>query len=249
MGIGYVRFLMSDVVYAVEFFEGLGLVSEDEGGSICMRPRGGDCIIYIESKGELPREGNYVYHVAITLSSRSHLATLARLVDIEGVADHLVSESIYVEGPGGVGLEFYVDKLRDQWVVNDDGTIAMDVAPLDLAGLLRKPMVGNPMDGARIGHVHLRVSNVDVGKEFYSSLGLRITSKYMGAIFMALGDYHHHLTSNNWPVPAPRRGNGLLGFSIDYPDRETINKVMRSAGLTNNVVRDPYGFTVELRAP
>jgi len=234
MVIGYVRLLMEDPHGAVEFFEGLGFMSSGED-PVCIRPRDGDCIIYIERKGELPPRDNYIYHVAIVLGSRRQLATLARRVRIEGAADHLVSESIYVRGPGGVGLEFYVDKPRSEWIINDDGTVAMDTRPLDLEGLLEEPDVENPVDGARIGHIHLRVSRVSVGVDFYESLGFRVTGRYMGAVFMALGDYHHHIALNNWPVPGPRRGNGLLGFSIDHGDT------------TGTTIRDPYGFEITLR--
>jgi catechol 2,3-dioxygenase len=250
MAIGYVKLLMREPEEAIGFFEELGLVSEEQGGAPCLRPRGGECIIYIVDRGELPTRGNYVYHVAINLASRNHLAGLMGRLRVEGAADHLVSESLYATGPGGVGLEFYVDKPRDEWIVSGDGTYIMDVRPLDIESILREPPADNPMDGSRVGHVHLRVSRVDVGREFYSFLGLRITGKYMGAVFMALGDYHHHIALNNWPVPAPAPGFGLIGFSIDYPDMGSLMHAAEKLGVEPRdgvIVKDPYGFNVELR--
>jgi catechol 2,3-dioxygenase len=41
-------------------------------------------------------------------------------------------------------------------------------------------------------------------------LGFKTTGYWMGAIFMACGDYHHHIAFNNWPLPQPKEGTGLL---------------------------------------
>jgi catechol 2,3-dioxygenase len=63
-----------------------------------------------------------------------------RLVDkgwpISGVADHGVSEAIYLADPDGNGIELYRDRPRDEWPRSGDGSLKMVSEPLDLKGLL-----------------------------------------------------------------------------------------------------------------
>ncbi len=75
--------------------------------------------------------------------SRLELAkALQKLVDadypIDGVADHGVSEAIYMRDPDNNGIELYVDRPREEWQYNQDGTIAMVTEPLDLKNLLQE---------------------------------------------------------------------------------------------------------------
>jgi len=84
-----------------------------------------------------------LFHVAIRYPTRRALAdALRRLgdagVELEGVADHGVSEAIYLRDPDDNGVELYRDRPRDQWPRNPDGSpgVAMYTAPLDLRDLL-----------------------------------------------------------------------------------------------------------------
>lgn len=84
-----------------------------------------------------------LYHAAILYPSRLELAkALQKLVDadypIDGVADHGVSEAIYMRDPDNNGIELYVDRPREEWQYNQDGTIAMVTEPLDLKNLLQE---------------------------------------------------------------------------------------------------------------
>lgn len=85
----------------------------------------------------------------------------------------------------------------------------------------------------RIGHVHLKVSNLERALGFYRDvLGFRLTQRYgPGAAFLAAGDYHHHLGLNVWesrggPPPAPGT-TGLFHLAILYPTRATLADALR----------------------
>src|SRR5580698_2523521 len=93
------------------------------------------------------------------------------------------------------------------------------------------PYVADP--GARIGHVHLKVANLERALEFYSGiLGLEITQRYGdGAVFLSAGGYHHHIALNTWESlggsPPPSRSTGLYHTAILYPTRAALAVALR----------------------
>ena len=85
----------------------------------------------------------------------------------------------------------------------------------------------------RIGHVHLKVSNLDRALAFYSGvLGLQVTQR-MGnsAAFISAGGYHHHIGLNTWESlgasPPPARSTGLYHLAILYPTRPQLADALR----------------------
>jgi catechol 2,3-dioxygenase len=82
--------------------------------------------------------------------------------------------------------------------------------------------------GARIGHVHLKVSNLDKALDFYVGLlGFDISQRYgKDAVFISAGGYHHHIGLNTWfsknAPPAPQRSAGLFHTAILYPTRRDL---------------------------
>ena len=80
----------------------------------------------------------------------------------------------------------------------------------------------------RIGHVHLKVSNLDQALDFYCGLlGFELMMKYgTEAAFISAGGYHHHIGLNTWESkdapPAPRRAPGLYHTAILYPTRKDL---------------------------
>ncbi len=88
---------------------------------------------------------------------------------------------------------------------------------------------GGPIDpGARIGHVHLKVSDLDRALEFYVGvLGFRLMQRLgPDAAFVSAGDYHHHIGLNTWgsrggSPPAPGT-TGLFHLAILYPTRRGL---------------------------
>jgi catechol 2,3-dioxygenase len=85
----------------------------------------------------------------------------------------------------------------------------------------------------RIGHVHLKVANLERSLKFYAGvLGLEVTMK-MGdsAAFLSAGGYHHHIALNTWeslggPQPAPGT-TGLYHTAIVYPTRAVLAGALR----------------------
>ncbi len=93
---------------------------------------------------------------------------------------------------------------------------------------------------ARVGHVHLRVSDLDRSIAFYSDiLGFKLTQRYgTGAAFLAAGDYHHHIGLNTWEslgaTPPPAGHTGLYHSAFLYPDRQSLAEVLarvKAAGI------------------
>ena len=196
----------------------------------------------VASASRATRRAAGLYHAAFLFPTRAALGqTLLRLrsegVALDGASDHRVSEAIYLRDPEGNGLELYADRPREQWP-RQDGQIVMATEPLDLAVRLEEAQragawTGIP-PGTRLGHVHLRVSDLDRAEEFYHGvLGFDVTTRdYPGALFFSAGGYHHHLGVNIWggtrPVPAPG-GPGLRYFTVALPDREVLADIVRRA--------------------
>lgn len=80
----------------------------------------------------------------------------------------------------------------------------------------------------RIGHVHLKVANLERALEFYCGLlGFELITTYgQDAAFISAGGYHHHIGLNTWysknAPPAPLRSAGLFHTAILYPTRKDL---------------------------
>jgi len=80
----------------------------------------------------------------------------------------------------------------------------------------------------RIGHVHLKVADLQRALEFYVGvLGMELQAYYgEDAAFVSAGGYHHHIGLNTWMSkdgsPPPARSTGLFHVAILYPDRATL---------------------------
>jgi catechol 2,3-dioxygenase len=87
--------------------------------------------------------------------------------------------------------------------------------------------------GASIGHVHLKVANLDRAVAFYSSvLGFEVTQRYgRNAAFLSAGGYHHHIGLNTWESlggpPPPPGTTGLYHVAILYPKRADLADATR----------------------
>jgi catechol 2,3-dioxygenase len=84
-----------------------------------------------------------LYHLAILYPTRGELADgLRRLVkagvELDGAADHGVSEALYLRDPDGNGVELYWDRPMEAWPRTAEGELAMYTRALDLEGLLRE---------------------------------------------------------------------------------------------------------------
>jgi len=95
----------------------------------------------------------------------------------------------------------------------------------------------------RIGHVHLKVSNLERALEFYRDLlGFELTIMYGNqAAFLSAGGYHHHIGLNTWhskgAPPAPVNGVGLYHTAVVYPTRKDL------AAILNRLLKANYPLT------
>lgn len=84
-----------------------------------------------------------------------------------------------------------------------------------------------------IGHVHLKVADLERAVGFYRDvLGFEVTQRYgRGAAFLSAGGYHHHIGLNVWESrggdPPPTGATGLYHFAIRYPDRASLADALR----------------------
>ncbi len=195
-----------------------------------------------------------LYHTAFLLPGRSALGSwLAHArsmgVTLDGAADHLVSEAVYLADPEGNGVEIYADRPSStwSWTASPAGPqIAMANDRLDIPGLIA--VAGQPWAGApphtTIGHVHLQVGEIAAAIPFYTrQLGMDVTARRPGAAFLSSGGYHHHLAVNTWnsggaPVRDPRRA-GLVSVTLAAADETAVAGLARNDGAPG--LRDPWG--------
>jgi catechol 2,3-dioxygenase len=117
-----------------------------------------------------------------------------------------------------------------------------------------------------IGHVHLKVSDIERALGFYRDvLGFEVTQRYGDeAAFLSAGGYHHHIGLNTWESrggpPPPPGTTGLFHFAIRYPDRAALGDALRRLaeagipvggaadhGVSEAIyLRDPDGNGIEL---
>ncbi len=148
--IGHVHLKVADIDRALGFYCGvLGFELQQKFGEQAAFISAGGYHHHIglntwESKGgQPPAPGTTgLYHTAILYPTRIDLANAFKRVlgaglELDGAADHGVSEALYLRDPDQNGVELYWDKSEDQWPRNADGSLAMNNARLDLNNLLQ----------------------------------------------------------------------------------------------------------------
>ncbi|MDG6906678.1 MAG: VOC family protein [Nitrososphaerota archaeon] len=223
---------------------------------------------------ETPHDFAGLYHFAILVPDRKSLAQAYSGIErsqvrFDGFGDHLVSESLYLHDPERNGIEIYRDRPQTEWIY-EDGKVRMDTLPLDLDGILRElsPEERGTSEvfpsGARIGHMHLRVTDLERSASFYhEKLGFNVTADWssMGAMFLSAGGYHHHIGLNTWHSLGGRRHEtgeaGLDSFTIEIPsDHSPMNELESSLGSAVEkklsekelLVSDPDGIKIMIRS-
>jgi len=92
--------------------------------------------------------------------------------------------------------------------------------------------MGEQQAQIRIGHIHLKVSDLERSVQFYrDALGFEVMQLWPGAAFLSFGGYHHHLGLNTWEsqggTPPPAGSTGLFHFAILYPTRRELAGALR----------------------
>jgi catechol 2,3-dioxygenase len=174
-----------------------------------------------------------LFHFAILTPDRKSLAVTFVYLENQGVkfkgfADHLVSESLYLQDPEDNGIEIYCGRPREEWQFDKNGHVQMDTIALNLESLLSElDHVDDDMvtrnsssqlrpfpSGGTIGHIHLKVTNLATSTNFYREiLGFDLMQSMQGASFLSIEGYHHRLALNTW---LSRGGISLKGTEAGF---------------------------------
>jgi len=148
--LGHVHLKVADLDRALAFWHGvLGFaVTQRMGRQAAFLSAGGyhhhiGLNTWESAGGPPPPHATGLYHAAVLYPTRAALAdalrrVLAAGIELDGAADHGVSEALYLRDPDQNGVELYWDRPADQWPRAADGSLAMFTHSLDLAGLLKE---------------------------------------------------------------------------------------------------------------
>lgn len=250
----------------------LGLAVLERSAASAVLGAGGVKLLVLEACPDAANEARTaagLYHTAFLMPTRKDLArwlvgAAIHRVPLSGFADHLVSESVYLDDPEGNGIEVYADRDPSQWKWSD-GSVAMATDQLDIDNLValtntKVSDYAHAPDGLRIGHLHLRVGDLAKADSFYrGTLGFDPTRARNGAAFLSSGRYHHHLGLNVWQsAGAGRRDDaatGLAWFSLEIEKADLFaarEERLRQTGVAVATVAngieaaDPWGTRVRL---
>lgn len=269
---GTVALTVADLERSVAYYRraiGLDVLREADRG-VVLGVTGTELLELAEIPDARPADGySGLFHFALLVPERRDLASwLAHAarerVEMTGASDHFVSEALYLRDPDHHGIEIYWDRPRESW----EGQVQrMGSWPLDLRDVLSEigdpasaPWEGMP-SGTVMGHVHLRVADVEQASRFYQEVVGFEEMARLGpqAAFLAAGGYHHHLGANAWEsrgAPAAPEGYATLAFAtIEVPDeteRDAVAERARAAGMPVEerdgvtLIRDPSGNALRI---
>ncbi|MBW7955688.1 VOC family protein [Patescibacteria group bacterium] len=263
---GVVELNVADLAAQQKYYQelvGLEVLSEDSSSvTLGFRDR---AVIRLVASPQLPPQvqgSAGLYHSAIVFSSRATLAqAVQRILErapqyYSGTSDHVVSEAFYFVDPEGNGVELYYDKDPASWRWRG-GSVEMGSEYIDPEQYIKTYANTSAGEEKKMGHVHLKVGDIEQAKSFYESvLGLAVTSQMPTALFMSDGKYHHYLGMNVWE--SPRAGMrtpslGLKSFEIFVPDAERLTELkarLTAASISFTEtdkkveVEDPWGTVV-----
>jgi catechol 2,3-dioxygenase len=247
--VGSVRLLVGDLPRSIDYYERvIGLRAlEHTASHASLGPADGPALVQLETRPGITRarRGAFgLFHFALLLPDRASLGRFAaHLADLgvrAGMADHLVSEALYLTDPNGLGIEVYADRPRDTWR-HRDRELAMATDPLDVDDLIQagsdRRWDGFPA-GSVMGHIHLHVGDLAEARAYYGDgIGFDTTVwSYPGALFFSAGGYHHHLATNTWsagPAPQPDESR-LVAWQLRLP------AAADAAAVAGNISRAGY---------
>ncbi len=271
--IGAITIGVADLESQASFYQDvIGLQIQDRSLAEVQLGIGGYPLLKLISRpnGKMYPTSTGLFHFAILLPTRAYLGQwlqhLLQLgLDLEGAADHLVSEALYLRDPEGNGIEIYRDRPRDTWTYAD-GFIKMATLPLNYESLLKeadkRDFTGLP-DNTYMGHIHLQVNNLNSNLRFYRDIvGLDVKAQLPGAGFLSAGGYHHHIGLNTWrsqnALPPPSDALGLIRYELILPGEgkrdqllERLNELKVTVNDHNSSpsIVDPAGNTLVIAAP
>jgi catechol 2,3-dioxygenase len=257
---GPVRLSVADLGRSLDYYRrSIGLeVLDERDGEARLGTGNTELLHLVEERGARPADGySGLFHFALLVPERADLAewlahAMQSGVQLTGASDHFVSEALYLRDPDHHGIEIYADRPRELWEGQAD---RIGTWPLDLDDLLGARPGEERSDyrrlptGTTMGHVHLRVSDVEETVSFYRDVvGFDLMAQLGSqAAFLSAGGYHHHLGGNTWEsagaVQAPPGTARLLEYTIVLPaepDRAALERRL-------DELRDPSGNVFALQ--
>lgn len=269
--IGYVVLKVKELESMVDFYVttlGLEIKSQDEFQVVLGAKNDEKTLLILTElmteNIETSLHATGLYHMAFLLPKRADLGDmLLHLLQVkyplQGASDHGYSEALYLSDPEGNGIEIYRDKPKEEWTIHPDGRIDGITIEMDVEGVVNaatRKWTGM-VPGTTMGHVHLKVSELEKTKWFYEQVvGMDVKAELPGAIFIAANGYHHHIGTNIWGggsqlVPMKDNQIGLAYYTIVLPDAEAlaelINRFTESQSVFEHknkqvIAKDPNGI-------
>lgn len=236
--IGYVSLNTGNLEQSIGFYHsiaGFSILKRYGKSAILGTPENRPLLILTEIEHATKRAKNEtgLDHFAILVPTRQELSKHFRVVvdnnyPISMIADHMVNESFYIYDPDGNLIEFTRDLTPEELI----GHIPLHSTELaNILFTLKGPLQTHTISpNTRIGHVLLRVTDLEESEKFYTrSIGLKVSMRMQGAVFVAAGDYHHHVGFHVWETlkgKAPTKSAvGLRYFTIQVPSYESFSKI------------------------
>lgn len=269
----HVEIKVSDLARSLNYYENtIGLfVIKTEGNFAYLGAKNSDTpLLILEEVANAtarPRGTTGLYHFALLLPERKHLANILRFFAQHnvrlGASDHHVSEALYLNDPDGNGIEIYVDRPEEQWQWDGD-TIYMTTEPLNAQHVMTAEegtWQGMPV-GTVMGHAHLNVASIADSEKFYTeALLFDVVTRYgPSALFISTGKYHHHIGLNTWESqggsPAPASSVGLIAITlqlVDEAQQQLLLERLAAYGAAVTLVehgfdtQDPAGNIIRFR--
>lgn len=269
--IGYVVLKVKELEKMVDFYVttlGLEIKSQDENKVVLGARNDQKTLLIltelIDEKIESSAHATGLYHMAFLLPTRADLGDmLLHLLQVkyplQGASDHGYSEALYLADPEGNGIEIYRDKPKEEWTIHPDGRIDGITIEMDVEGVVNaasRKWTGM-VAGTVMGHVHLKVSDLEKTKWFYEQVvGMDVKAELPGALFIAANGYHHHIGANIWGggsqlLPMKDNQIGLSHYTIVLPDEAALTDVVNRLTANQSVfehknkqviVTDPNGI-------
>lgn len=186
-----------------------------------------------------------LYHSAFVVGSQSHLAKIvSKLLDAkpqlyQGSSDHIVTEAFYFSDPEGNGVEIYYDKPLTEWQFDNNGKPIMGSKYINEAEYIKKHFTQDSINQSiSIGHIHLKVADIQKSKDFYLNLlNFDMIIEMPQALFVSRDNYHHHIGMNTWNSNLPTQKNitnyGLNHFTIEFNEKKQFGNVIEKLKASN----------------
>ena len=220
--------------------DGVGLTLLAQDGATAVLGRTGAAALILEQAPELkhaPSGAAGLFHTAFLFAEKADLAASVYSVarkyptTFTGSSDHYVSNAFYFDDPEGNGVELYWDTERTAWEWNNGevrmGTVYLDPNRFLQENLTEAGLLAAPDGQTSVGHVHLKVGDIQTAKQFYvDTVGFETTIEYgTQALFVSAGGYHHHVGMNTWQSEGAGTRTPALGLgqvSIEVPTTDDV---------------------------